>query len=202
MLGSVGWQLIEKILKLIPTDIITIADAKRGDIGNTAKMYAKTFFETFLFDSITVNPYMGMDTLSPFIEYKDKGVIVLVRTSNKGSGDIQELKINNTTVYEHVAEKVDQLNSKTHNCLMVVGATTGDSIRLIRDRAPSVYFLVPGIGAQGGSLEDVINYAGKKVLINSSRQIIYASNQLNYAEKAAEEAKRCRDQINQLLELQ
>lgn len=199
-LGVKGWTLLEKTIEHIPNDIITIADAKRGDIGNTAKMYAQTFFDTYPFDSITVNPYMGYDSVSPYLEYKDKGTIILGLTSNKGSEDIQELKLDeHTSVAEHVCQKIVSWN-KNKNCLLVVGATNSEKIKRIREASSDLYFLVPGIGAQGGSLEDVIRYGGKNVIINSSRSIIYASSDKNFAIQANEETLKLKDAINNLID--
>lgn len=201
VLGKGGWQLLENTIDLIPDDVITIADAKRGDIGNTASQYAKTFFETYNFDSITVNPYMGIDSLLPFVEFSEKGTVILVLTSNPGSSDFQQLEIQGQKLYEIVAKSVLKLHETNNNCMMVVGATTGSSIKKIREIAPDIYFLVPGIGAQGGNLAEVIQYAGKKVVINSSRQIIYASNTIDFAETAATEAKKLRDKIKSLMDI-
>ncbi|MCB0279805.1 MAG: orotidine-5'-phosphate decarboxylase [Calditrichaeota bacterium] len=197
VLGSDGWKLLEEILSFIPDDVITIADAKRGDIGNTALQYAKTFFETFDFDAITVNPYMGLDTLEPFTSYRNKGTIVLVLTSNPGSKDFQQIDLHSEKLFERVARLVNELHQRFHNCMLVVGATNGQLIKQIRDISPDIYFLVPGIGAQGGNLDEVIGFAGNKVVINSSRQIIFASTKEDFADIAAIEAKKLRDQINE-----
>jgi orotidine-5'-phosphate decarboxylase len=193
--GSKGFELLEKILKEIPNDIITIADAKRGDIGNTANMYAKTFFETFGFDIITVNPYMGYDSISPYLNYEDKGTIVLGLTSNKGSEDFQEILVDERSFAEIVSEKVEKWNVK-NNLMLVVGATNGEKIEKIRNIAKDLYFLVPGIGAQGGSLHEVIKYSGKNVIVNSSRGIIYASQKKDFAEISKQKTIELKNAIN------
>ena len=200
VLGSKGWDILEKTIEFIPEDIITIADAKRGDIGNTAAMYAKTFFETFKFDSVTVNPYMGFDSVEPYLKYEDKGTIILGLTSNKGSEDFEELILENGQILAtEVAQKVSKWNN-ANNCLLVVGATNKEKIELIRKYSSSMYFLVPGIGAQGGSLEDVLKYAGKNVIINSSRSIIYASSTDDFADNAANEARKLKEEINSIID--
>jgi orotidine-5'-phosphate decarboxylase len=156
-LGPKGWESLQKTLDYIPKDIFTIADAKRGDIGNTSGLYAKAFFETMDFDSITVAPYMGIDSVSPFLSYKNKWVILLALTSNEGSMDFQlsELK-NGKPVYQEVLEKSSKWGNPD-NMMYVVGATRGEKIGEVRKIVPEHFFLVPGVGAQGGSLEDVAN---------------------------------------------
>lgn len=199
VLGIKGWDLLEKTLEFIPNDIITIADAKRGDIGNTAAMYAKTFFETYKFDSITVNPYMGFDSIEPYLKYEQKGTIILGLTSNKGSEDFEELALSSGQILsERVAERVNDWNKK-NNCSLVIGATNKEKIQKMRSVSGNMYFLVPGIGAQGGSLEDVIKYGGKNVIINSSRSIIYASSNNNFSEIAKLETLKLKDSINQTI---
>lgn len=199
-LGSEGWDLMAEISALIPKEIISIADAKRADIGNTSAKYAEAFFEKLSFDSITVNPYMGYDSLEPFLSFMGKAVIVLVLTSNNGSQDIQFLKLENgTRIYEQVAQKVSAWHQSHENCLMVVGATHGEEIKAIRQIAKDIFFLIPGIGAQGGNLKRVLEHSGKNVLINSSRGIIYANSGKNFAEAAALEAKKLKDAINKEL---
>ncbi len=191
--GQIGWQLMAETLAFIPKDIFTIADAKRGDIGNTSKMYAKAFFDTLTFDAITVAPYMGSDSILPFLSYSEKWIIVLALTSNQGSNDLQNhLLANGKKVYEHSMEQTAKLGSDS-NIMFVTGATKASSLQEIRNQFPNHFFLVPGVGAQGGSAQEVCkaafipNQAG--LLINSSRGIIYASNLPNFAEKAKDAAK-------------
>ena len=195
VLGTKGWELLEKTIEYIPNDIITIADAKRGDIGNTAAMYAKTFFETYQFDSITVNPYMGYDSVSPYLSYEEKGTIILGLTSNSGSEDFEKLSYNGKMLAESVAEKVVEWN-ENKNCLLVVGATNKELIQKMRNASDDIFFLVPGIGAQGGSIDDVIEYAGENVIINSSRGIIYASQKKDFAETARHQTEKLQNAIN------
>ncbi len=175
-LGPKGWESLEKTIDYIPDHIFTIADAKRGDIGNTSKMYAKTFFEYFDFDAVTVAPYMGIDSVSPFLEFEDKWVILLGLTSNKGSNDFQRIQSDNTPLYESVIRKSQEWGSP-ENLMYVIGATHPESFAEVRDMAKEHFFLVPGIGAQGGDLDGVVSN-GKNddcgLLINSSRGIIYA----------------------------
>jgi orotidine-5'-phosphate decarboxylase len=184
--GSDGMDLLKKTVEYIPDDIVTIADAKRGDIGNTAQKYAETFFEYFNFDSITVNPYMGLDSILPYLEYKNKGTIVLALTSNEGSKNFEKLSTSSGNfLYQEVASKMQHLHEKYGNLALVVGATQSEEIAKVRLVAPDLFFLVPGIGAQGGSVKDVLRYAGNKVMINASRAIIYASNKNSEFEDAA-----------------
>ncbi len=181
-LGPSGWESLRKTLEYIPDHIFTIADAKRGDIGNTSSMYAKTFFETYPFDSITVAPYMGEDSVTPFLKYPNKWVIVLAATSNKGGRDFQEFDIKGKPLYQHVVNRVASWGSD-ENTMFVVGATRGEVIRTIRASAPTHFFLVPGVGKQGGSLDDVVRFgitADCGILVNSSRGIIYAGSGLEF----------------------
>jgi len=175
-LGPKGWESLEKTINYIPNNIFTIADAKRGDIGNTSKMYAKAFFEYFNFDAVTVAPYMGIDSVSPFLEFEDKWVILLGLTSNKGSNDFQRIVSNSTPLFESVIRKSQSWGSPS-NLMYVIGATHPESFGEVRDMAKEHFFLVPGIGAQGGNLDGVVSN-GKNddcgLLINSSRGIIYA----------------------------
>jgi orotidine-5'-phosphate decarboxylase len=201
-LGSKGWEIIEKTLKIIPQNIITIADAKRCDIGNTSKLYAKAFFENYNFDAVTVSPFLGFDSVEPFLEYKDKGIFILTLTSNPGSQDFQYLKIDGTPLYIKVLDKILDWN-KNNNCGLVVGATHPEELLKIRSSAPSLPILIPGIGAQGGDLQATIragcNKDGELVLINLSRAVIYASKDANFAEEAARVTLYYRNQINQIL---
>ena len=201
--GVEGLNSFEKTLSLIDKEIITIADAKRGDIGNTSKKYAEAFFKYFDCDAVTVSPYMGEDSVLPFLEDEEKGVFVLALTSNKGSNDFQMMKMaNGKFLYEHVIETIERWNVKK-NCGLVVGATHPQMFESIRKLAPEMPYLIPGIGAQGGDLENTIKYGFVKEkvlsLVNSSRGILYASNGSDFAEKAAEKAEELRDQINELI---
>jgi orotidine-5'-phosphate decarboxylase len=175
-LGPKGWESLEKTMEYIPDAIFTIADAKRGDIGNTSKMYAKTFFEYFDFDAVTVAPYMGEDSVTPFLEFTDKWVILLALTSNVGSHDFQRSVVNEKPLFEHVI-KTSQKWGNPENLMYVIGATHSKDIQYVRSLAEKYFFLVPGIGAQGGNLHETVSN-GKNaelgLLINSSRDIIYA----------------------------
>ncbi|GAB4179389.1 MAG: orotidine-5'-phosphate decarboxylase [Calditrichia bacterium] len=197
-LGIKGWEVLEKTLMEIPSDIISIADAKRGDIGNTSRHYAKTFFDTYSFDAITVAPYMGFDSVAPFAEYRDKGVFVLCLTSNKGSGDFQYLKIDDSPLYMHVARRIKEWN-QYDNLGIVAGATHPTELADLRTILPDVPFLIPGVGAQGGDLEAVLKNSltvnKDSILINSSRGIIFASKGNDFAQEAR---KRAEDLVNQM----
>ena len=190
-LGPKGWESLQKTVDHIrktTKEILIIADAKRGDIGNTSAMYAKTFFETFDFDAVTLAPYMGLDTVSPFLEYDGKWSIVLALTSNKSACDFQYLtdKDKNEALYETVL-KTGQIWGNSDQIMFVVGATKAESLTAIRNIAPDSFLLVPGVGAQGGSLEEVAKYGMNDhcgLLVNSSRGIIYASNDKDFAEAA------------------
>ena len=189
--GSEGWQCMEETLNLIPKDCFTIADAKRGDIGNTSSMYARAFFKRLNFDSITVAPYMGEDSLSPFFAFEDKWVICLGLTSNAGSKDFQILEADGQKIYQHVMHKVSQWGNPG-NLMFVTGATKASDLKQLRASFPQHFFLVPGVGAQGGTVHDVCvaamsDFGG--LLINASRSILYASSGADYIEKAEAEAK-------------
>jgi orotidine-5'-phosphate decarboxylase len=190
--GLSGWQSMDKTLALIPSNILTIADAKRGDIGNTSNMYAKAFFEKMNFDAITLAPYMGNDSLAPFFEHKNKWGIVLALTSNAGSADYEQQKINDEFLFEHVIKNTCKL-ATDEQLMFVVGATKPQDFTIIRKHAPTHFLLVPGVGAQGGSLAEVVKYGKTNeigLLINASRSIIYASNGFDFAEAAMAEAKK------------
>lgn len=201
-LGVKGWQSLEKTLAYIPKNIFTIADAKRGDIGNTSTYYAKTFFEYLDCDSVTIAPYMGEDSVTPFLEFKDKWAIVLALTSNKGALDFQSIQNNEgKELFKSVLEKTATWGSP-ENLMYVVGATRAEQIGEVRKVVPEHFFLVPGIGAQGGSLEDVTKFGWNDdcgLLVNSSRGIIYASKELDFAEKASLEAKKIQQEMEQIL---
>jgi len=193
--GWAGWLSLKKTWELIPKNCLSIADAKRGDIGNTSDMYARAFFsqeESGLnFDAITIAPYMGEDSVTPFLKYKDKWAIVLALTSNKGSLDFQFLTdTSGDRLFEQIIKKVNGWGNDG-NLMYVVGATRGQAFADIRKYAPSHFLLVPGVGAQGGSLKDVCTYGMTKdcgLLVNATRSIIYASNGKDFAERAREEA--------------
>jgi orotidine-5'-phosphate decarboxylase len=201
--GIEGLEILRDTVKYIPDDIPVIADAKRGDIGNTAKGYAKAIFEIFGFDAITANPYLGLDSLVPFTAYEDKFVFVLCRTSNPGAVDFQSLPCETTggtrPLYEIVAEKVSELNDRG-TVGLVVGATYPEELKIIRHIQPDMPFLIPGIGAQGGDVELTVTYgtdaAGEKAVINSSRQILYASRGADFAEAARKAALATNETIN------
>ncbi|MCK9407961.1 MAG: orotidine-5'-phosphate decarboxylase [Bacteriovoracaceae bacterium] len=198
-LGKKGWQIMEQTLAFIPSSIITIADAKRGDIGNTSTQYAKAILQDMGFDSITVAPYMGKDSVQPFLEHKEKGVFLLALTSNQGAFDFQYKKIGKNRLFEEVVTQSQHWTNQ-HNLGFVVGATKSNEIRTVRLLAPDIPFLVPGIGAQGGSVEDVIRYGcmnnGLGVLINASRSILYASQGKDYSAAARSEALKLNNEIN------
>jgi orotidine-5'-phosphate decarboxylase len=202
--GLKGWKSLEKTINYLNEtypEIFTIADAKRGDIGNTSAMYAKAFFEDLAFDSVTVAPYMGKDSIEPFLTFKDKHTIMLALTSNEGAFDFQTKKINEKEVYKHVLETSKNWKN-SENLMYVVGATKAEYFKEIRKIVPNSFLLVPGVGAQGGSLQDVCTYGLTKdigLLINSSRGIIYASKDLNFAKDAALKAEELQLQMKEFI---
>ena len=201
-LGIEGLSILDKTIEHIPSDIPIIGDAKRGDIGNTAKAYAKALFSVFGFDAATVNPYLGFDSIEPFINYQDKGIFILCRTSNKGALDFQNLCTEGLPLYEVVAQKAKEWN--THgNIGLVVGATYPEELKKVRSICPEMYLLIPGIGAQGGDLASAVKYGvdarGKKAIINVSRQVLYASKGKDFAQAARNVAEKIRNQINSCL---
>ncbi len=196
--GLKGWAALEKTVKYIGNQHFTIADAKRGDIGNTSRMYAKAFFENMDFDSVTVAPYMGEDSVKPFLDFEGKWVILLALTSNVGSMDFQF----NHDLFKSVL-KTAQTWGTPENLMFVIGATHPERFLEIRRLAPQNFFLVPGIGAQGGDLKKVSEYGMNNqcgLLINSSREIIYASNGLDFAEKARAAALKTQQIMAEFLE--
>lgn len=202
-LGPRGWESLQKTLEYIPNDIFTIADAKRGDIGNTSSLYAKAFFEQMHFDSITVAPYMGEDSVRPFLKFQDKWVILLAHTSNPGSNDFQLLEstVTGRKLYEEVILKSQQWGT-SDQIMYVVGATQSDKMESIRALAPEHFFLVPGIGVQGGDLEMVSKYGLNKqcgLLVNSARAILYASSEKDFAKQAELEAIKVKNEMSSLL---
>lgn len=202
--GIKGWQSLQKTIDYLNKnypEIFTIADAKRGDIGNTSTRYAKAFFEDLNFDSITVAPYMGRDSVEPFLAFENKFTILLALTSNIGGLDFQTLQTENQQVYEEVLKKSLTWNN-AENLMYVVGATRPDYFKTIREMVPDHFLLVPGVGAQGGSLQDVCQYGLNHevgLLINSSRGIIYASNGKDFAEKAAKKALELQQEMEKIL---
>lgn len=189
--GIQGWLSLQKTLEYIPRNIFTIADAKRGDIGNTADQYARTFFRTYPFDSVTVAPYMGEDSVKPFLQYEGKWAIVLGVTSNAGSKDFQFLQCGDELLYEKVMQTVAGWGTAA-NTMFVVGATRTEQLQEVRKLLPDHFFLIPGVGAQGGDVPTVCNNAMNNdggVLINVSRGVIYKSNGADFA-SAAEQAAR------------
>ncbi len=205
-MGTESVKALHKTREYIPKDIPVIFDAKRGDIGNTAKAYARSLFDNFDADAITASPYLGYDSLEPFIERRDRGVFVLCRTSNPGAADFQSLPVatgkGKKMLFEVVAEKVNEWN-KYGNLGLVVGATYPEELNLIRERYPEMPLLIPGVGTQGGELMQVVKYgvdkARQRTIINSSRQIIYASRGKDFAAAAGKAARELRDRINEYL---
>jgi len=199
-LGEKGWQCIHKTLACIPRGIVTIGDAKRGDIGNSSEMYARALLDDFGFTASTVSPYMGRDSLEPFIKDRRRGAFVLALTSNPGAADFQYLKVGRRPLYEHVIEKVGDWNTQS-NCGLVIGATRPKEMKRARELAPGMPFLIPGIGAQGGDLELTVRYGcdahGEMAVINASRGLIYASSGKDFAHAARAAALQLRYDINQ-----
>jgi len=202
--GIKGWQSLQKTITYINEnypEIFTIADAKRGDIGNTSTMYAKAFFEDLNFDSVTVAPYMGKDSVEPFLAFENKHTIMLALTSNEGAFDFQTLETNGKELYKTVLE-TSATWKNSQNLMYVVGATKAEYFTEIRKIVPNSFLLVPGVGAQGGSLAEVCKYGMNEkigLLINSSRGIIYASNGTDFAEKAREEALKLQVEMEEIL---
>jgi orotidine-5'-phosphate decarboxylase len=202
--GIKGWQSLQKTINYINQkypEIFTIADAKRGDIGNTSAMYAKAFFEDLNFDSVTVAPYMGKDSVEPFLAFNNKHTILLALTSNEGASDFQTIETNETQMYKQVLE-TSKTWKNAENLMYVVGATKASYFAEIRKIIPDCFILVPGVGAQGGNLQDVCKYGLNNnvgLLINSSRGIIYASNGLDFAQKARHEASKIQNEMENIL---
>jgi orotidine-5'-phosphate decarboxylase len=202
--GLKGWQSLKKTIDYINEkypDIFTIADAKRGDIGNTSTRYAKAFFEDLNFDSVTVAPYMGKDSVEPFLAFENRHTIMLALTSNEGAFDFQTLNVGEKELYKQVLE-TSKTWKNAENLMYVVGATKAEFFTAIRKIVPDSFLLVPGVGAQGGSLSEVCKYgmnANIGLLINSSRAIIYASNGTDFAQKAREEALKMQQEMQQIL---
>lgn len=203
--GIDGWKDLELTAEYIKTrypDVFLIADAKRGDIGNTSKMYAKAFFENMNFDAVTVAPYMGEDSVAPFLGYKDKFIIILALTSNQGASDFQYFTSKyDKPLFTEVIEK-SKTWGNSDNIMYVVGATKAAMLETIRENIPDHFLLVPGVGAQGGSLEEVSRFGMNKkcgLLVNASRSVIFASGENDFAEKAAAESQILQQQMEKLL---
>lgn len=197
-MGSKGWDILEETINYIPKDIFTVADAKRGDIGNTSDMYAAAFFEKYNFDSITASPYMGSDSILPYLEYKGKWVISLALTSNQGAMDFQTQKLaNGKMLFEQVLSESKKWGDSS-NLMYVVGATRGELFQKVRAIVPNSFLLVPGVGAQGGSLQDVVDHGMNSevgLLVNSSRGIIYASSDKDFAGQAGKAAQQLQEEM-------
>ena len=206
--GEEGIDALRRTIQYIPPDIISIGDAKRSDIGNTSKSYARALFDIFGLDAATINPYLGFDSIDPFLQYQDKGIILLCRTSNSGAADFQSLKCETPggvkPLFEIVADKAQEWNTRG-NIGLVIGATYPEELKLIRGQHPHLPLLIPGIGAQGGELATTVKYGvspeADKAIINSSRQIIYASRGRDFAEAARRVALTLRNEINKYREL-
>jgi len=198
-LGAEGPTILEKTVGHVPDDIPVIGDAKRGDIGSTARAYARALFSVLGFDAATVNPYLGHDSLEPFISYRDKGVFILCRTSNRGAADFQDLTTGGLPLYQAVALKAREWNTYG-NVGLVIGATYPEELKKVRSACPEMPLLIPGIGTQGGDLSSAVSYGmdaeGEKAIINVSRQILYASKGGDFAQTARNVAERIRSQIN------
>ena len=199
--GIKGWISMEKTLNYIPKDIFTIADAKRGDIGNTSEQYARTFFQTYPFDSVTVAPYMGSDSVQPFLQFPDKWAIVLGLTSNAGSADFELQPSGNELLYQKVLKTVASWGTPS-NTMFVIGATRKEQLSEVRALLPDHFFLVPGVGAQGGDVDTVCRNTLNKdggILINVSRGVIYAGNDVSFANRANEEASKYQKEMSVFL---
>ena len=203
--GADGWKNLELTVSYIKKyypEIFLIADAKRGDIGNTSQMYAKAFFEKIHFDAITVSPYMGKDSVMPFLSYKDKWIAIVALTSNQGAEDFQLLKSgHNESIFETIIRKSGDWGT-INNIMYVIGATQASLLVKVREIIPDHFILVPGIGTQGGNLNEVVKYGKNKtmgLIVNSSRSIIYADNSKLFAEKAGIEAKNLQNKMCKLL---
>jgi orotidine-5'-phosphate decarboxylase len=198
-IGEHGWYTVHQTLAGIPEEIVTIGDAKRGDIGNSAEMYAKLIMDDYGFAASTVNPYMGEDSVRPFIKNGAQGAFVLALTSNPGAKDFQYLKVSGRPLYEHVVARAEKWNTKK-NVGLVVGATRPKELQRIRRMAPDMPILIPGVGAQGGDLKAAVQYGcdgkGELAIINASRSIIYAAAGENFAASAREAALAMRDEMN------
>lgn len=201
-LGPAGLTVLDQVVGIIPDDCVTIADAKRGDIGHSARFYARSIYDNFGFDACTVSPYLGGDSVGPFLEHEGTCTFVLARTSNDGAADFQEgCACDDVPLYLNVARKAEAWSAEGEGRAgLVAGATAPEALRELREICPSLPFLVPGVGAQGGSPGDVMSAAATDdgpVIVNSSRSILYASDGDDYADAAAHAAKRLRDALNE-----
>ena len=200
-MGPKGWESLAKTLEVIPDDILVMADAKRGDIGNTSKLYARTFFETYNFDALTIAPYMGKDSVTPFLEFENKWIFLLALTSNPGAKDFQYHSNSEEALYQRVIRISQQWAPEYPATLgYVVGATKTEQLADIRKKAPNAWLLVPGVGAQGGDLHTVCELAATSfggLLINSSRSIIYAGQDQDFAVQAGKAAKHLQEAMKQ-----
>ena len=197
-LGSEGWKVLESTISSVPATLLVIGDAKRGDIGNTAERYASALLADLKFGAVTVNPYMGYDSIEPFIKYRERGVFLLALTSNQGSKDFQRLKVGQTPFYEKIVVAAKKWNSN-NNLGLVVGATHPRELKKIRSMVPTIPLLIPGIGKQGGDLRSVVRYGcdrkGLMAVINVGRSIIYTSRETDFAAAVRKEAMAVRDEI-------
>ena len=201
-MGVQGWISLNRTLEYIPSDIFTIADAKRGDIGNTSQMYAKAFFQNMNFDSITIAPYMGKDSVIPFLKFKDKWAIILALTSNEGSNDFQRKTLSDSCELFEKVLNISKEWGSDKNIMYVVGATRYEKLSEIRKIIPNHFLLVPGVGAQGGSLDDVARHGMNKdcgIIVNSSRSIIYAGDNIDFANESRKIAQKIQDKMDFLL---
>ena len=202
-LGSQGWDSLEKTLEVIPDDMFTIADAKRGDIGNTSRLYAKTFFERYNFDAVTVAPYMGEDSVKPFLDFPHKWVILLALTSNSGAKDFQMLETTDgSLVFQHVL-RASQAWGSNDQMMYVVGATKPNELAEVRKIIPDHFLLVPGVGAQGGDLREISKFGLNSncgLLVNASRSILYASSGMDFASAANKEAQNLQTIMAEILQ--
>lgn len=199
--GPRGLEAMERTIRAIPDDVVIIGDAKRGDIDNTARMYARALFEYYRFDAATVNPYQGRDSVQPFLDYQDRGVFILCLNSNASAREFQDLSVNGHPLYMEVAQAARRWNEHG-NAGLVVGATNADALTEIRSAAPDMPMLIPGIGAQGGDLATVVRAGvdakGSGILINASRSILYASGGGDFAQASRRAAIDLKDEINRL----
>lgn len=190
--GQNGLEALHNLAAIVPNDVLLILDGKRGDIGNTARQYARAYFEKMGADALTLNPYMGYDALEPFLADSEKGAFILALTSNPGAADFQYLQIGTEPLYQHVARKVSGWNTN-NNCGLVVGATDIEELKILRRAIPDLPFLVPGVGAQGGDLKSVLEFGrdqkGLGLLVNVGRDILYVSKNKDFAQKAREKAQ-------------
>ncbi len=197
--GAAGWETLTQLRRSVPADCLTVADAKRGDIGNSARHYARAILEHLNFDAVTVNPYLGFDACEPFLNYPQKGLFVLCLTSNPGAREIQDYPDGDQPLFLHIARRVQEVNVHK-NCGLVAGATKPDQLRVLCEAVPDLPLLMPGVGAQGGSLNAALQAVPhRNILVPISRSIIYASDGTDFAEAAARAAETVRDQMQAYL---